>query len=172
MPGGFGSLRHLAVRFAGSLSPIGPAAEEESWARSLCLPGEQALWARMSAADRRHAVAVAHRVAVDLRGEETAGRPVLAAALLHDVGKVDAGLGAFGRVGATVTAVVLGRARAAAWPGRVGRYLRHAERGGELLDAAGSDPLTATWAREHHLPAERWTLPRRVADALKAADDD
>jgi hypothetical protein len=172
MPGGFGSLRHLAGRFAGSLSPIGPGAGEDSWARSVCLPGEQALWARMSAADRRHAVAVGHRVAIALGGEETAGRQVVAAALLHDVGKVDAGLGTFGRVGATVMVVVVGRARAAARPGRVGRYLRHAERGGDLLEAAGSEPLTVTWAREHHLPAGRWTLPRPVADALKAADDD
>jgi hypothetical protein len=172
MAAGFGSFWHLAGRFAGSLRPGGPPAEKESWARSLCLPGEAALWTRMSGPDRRHAVGVAQRAAAALGGEDAAGRPVLAAALLHDVGKVDAGLGTFGRVGATLVAMAAGRRRAAAWPGAVGRYLRHDERGGALLEAAGSDALTVAWAREHHLPPGRWTLPRPVADALKAADDD
>jgi hypothetical protein len=54
----------------------------------------------------------------------------------------------------------------------VGLYLRHPELGAEMLELAGSDPLTVTWAREHHLPRDRWTLPAPVADALKAADDD
>jgi hypothetical protein len=138
----------------------------------LCLPGEVALWDRMPGSDRRHAVGVARRVEAALGGEDAAGRAVLAAALLHDVGKVDAGLGTFGRVGATVAALAAGPARAGRWGGRVGGYLRHDSRGAELLAAADSDPVTVTWAREHHLPPARWTLPRQVADTLKAADDD
>jgi hypothetical protein len=172
MPAGFGSLRHLAGRFVGSLSAAGPSAAEEEWALSLCLPGEAALWRRMSGADRRHAVDGARRVAAALGGEAGADRPVLAAALLHDVGKVDAGLGTVGRVGATVVAMVAGRRRASRWPGRIGRYLRHDQRGGQLLSAAGSDATTVAWAREHHLPPDAWTLPREVSAALKAADGD
>ncbi len=172
MRDGFGSLRHLAGRFAGSLAPGGPPEAEEVWARSLLLPGESALWARMSGPDRRHAVAVAHRVADALGGRSAAGRPVLAAALLHDVGKVTSGLGTFGRVGATALAMVGGRDRMAASPGRVGAYLCHDRIGGDLLEAAGSDRLTVAWAREHHLPPERWSVSRPVAEALKAADDD
>ena len=42
----------------------------------------------------------------------------------------------------------------------------------ELLTRAGSDAVTIAWAREHHLPRERWTVPRPDGDALKAADDD
>jgi hypothetical protein len=131
----------------------------------------------MSGADRRHAAGVARRVEQRLGAE--AGRPVVAAALLHDVGKVVAGLGVFGRVAATLAALMVGRSRAEGWgetppelAGRLGLYLRHPELGGELLTRAGSDPLTVAWAREHHRPADRWTLPRPVADALKAADDD
>jgi hypothetical protein len=103
---------------------------------------------------------------------------VLAAALLHDVGKLDAGLGTYGRVVATVSALVAGRDTAEAWSRRrgftrkVGLYLRHPELGGGMLALAGSDPLTVAWAREHHLPRDRWTVPVEVADALKAADDD
>jgi hypothetical protein len=172
MPHGFGSIGHLAGRLAGSLRPGGPPPGEEAWARSLCLPGEVALWARMSGPDRRHAVGVAHRTASALGGDGAAGRPVLAAALLHDVGKIDAGLGTGGRVAATLVAMAAGRARLAGWSGRMGRYVRHDELGADLLAAAGSDALTVTWAREHHWAPADWTLPRAVAEALKAADDD
>jgi hypothetical protein len=96
----------------------------------------------------------------------------MAAALLHDVGKIEAGLGTFGRVGATVLALAAGRQRATGWPGPVGRYLSHDARGASLLALAGSDPLTVAWAREHHLPAAQWTVPLPVGEALKAADDD
>jgi hypothetical protein len=162
--------RHLAVRFFTSLDPRGPSPDVEAWAVGHLLPGEVTLWRRMSGPDRRHSSGVARRVVEELG--ERADRPVVAAALLHDVGKVEAGLSTFRRVGATVVGTVVSRDRAARWDGRVGRYLRHDQIGAHLLEAAGSDPLTSTWAREHHLPAERWTLDRQVADALKAADDD
>lgn len=102
----------------------------------------------------------------------------MAAALLHDAGKVEAGLGTFGRVAATVADMVAGHDRVAAWSQRsglgrrAGLYVCHDEIGARLLEAAGSDPLTVTWAREHHLDASRWSVPRPVAEALKAADDD
>jgi hypothetical protein len=140
------------------------------------LPGEHELWRRMSRADRRHAAGVARRVERALGAEAT--RPVLAAALLHDVGKVASGLGTYGRVVATLAGAAAGRDSALGWSKargvtrRVGLYLRHPELGAEMLGLAGSDTLTVTWAREHHLPEDRWTLPAPVAHALKAADDD
>ena len=100
------------------------------------------------------------------------------AALLHDVGKVSAGLGVYGRVVATLAGAAAGRSMAGAWTEgkgftrRVGLYLRHASLGADMLTMAGSDSLTVTWAREHHLPEEEWTLPPAIARALKAADDD
>ena len=130
------------------------------WVEEVLLPGELDLWERMSKADQRHAAGVARRVA-----ESHTDRPVLAAALLHDSGKVVSGLGTFGRVAATL----VGRRRA---KGRFALYLRHDELGAELLERAGSDPLTVAWAREHHLPTERWTVPPDVGAALKSADDD
>ena len=51
-------------------------------------------------------------------------------------------------------------------------YLAHDRLGAELLRGAGSNELTSTWAREHHLPPARWTVDSRVADALKEADGD
>lgn len=180
---GFGSLGHLAVRFFGALSPAGPPAADEAWAESHLLDGERHLWRQMSGPDRRHAVGVA-RDAIDLLGPGPVERPVVAAALLHDVGKVDSGLGTFARVAVTVAALVAGRERllratgdgpsagSRSWRRRAGAYLVHDRLGGELLAHAESDDLTVAWARDHHLPPERWQIDRRVALALKAADGD
>ncbi|MEC8947023.1 MAG: HD domain-containing protein [Actinomycetota bacterium] len=132
------------------------------------LAGEVDLWRQMSGPDRRHAVAVARRVDDRLGG---ADRPVLAAALLHDVGKIDSGLGTSVRVVATLASMV-GGDRMRSGDGRIGRYLRHPQIGADLLNAAGSDELTVAWAAEHHLPAERWTVDQATAEALHAADDD
>ncbi len=145
---------------------------------SVLSPGELGLWWRMCAADRRHAVAVGRRAAPLLDAAGRSDRAALAAALLHDVGKVEAGLGTLGRVGATLAGLAgagrrartLGRRGGLA--GRVGRYLDHSAIGAEMLAAAGSDPLTVTWAYEHHLTPEDWTLPSPVAAALHRADDD
>jgi hypothetical protein len=153
--------RHLAKRFATSLVPGGPPFEAEAWVAGVLSEAEVGLWRRMSGPDRRHAVGVARRVEAAL-GEQ-ATPPVLAAALLHDVGKVRSGLGTFGRVAATLAPVR---------SPRMEQYRRHPELGAELLELAGSDPLTVTWAREHHLPSGSWTLPTDLAAALKAADDD
>ena len=158
---------HLVKRFLGSLRPGGPSPADDTWARSFLLPSESALWSRMSNPDRRHSVGVARETVRMLC--DSAERPVVAAALLHDVGKVKSGLGTFSRAGATVLGATLGRGR---FHGRIGDYLRHDELGAQMLEVAGSDPVTVTWAREHHLPPARWSLDRRVADALKSADDD
>lgn len=162
-------LIHLAKRFFGSLSPAPPAAGDDAWAESQLLAGEVELWRRMSGPDRRHAVAVARAAGF---GGSAGDRPAVAAALLHDIGKVEAGLGTWGRAVVTAAALVVGRERLAGGDGRAARYLRHDAIGAELLAAAGSDPLTVAWAREHHLAPSAWTVPPEVGRALKAADDD
>jgi hypothetical protein len=167
---GAGQLWHLARRFAGSLSRRSPDPPDARWALAQLLPGEERVWTRLPAADQRHAIAVARRVEAAMGDRCT--RPVLAAALLHDCGKLASGLGTFRRVGATVWAGARGRERVAAGEGRVARYLRHDALGAEMLAAAGSDPLTVAWAAEHHLPPARWTVPPDVGRVLKAADDD
>lgn len=169
-----GSL-HLVRRFLGSLSPVPLKARDEAWVAALLGPGERQLWQRMSSADRKHSVLVARQVQADIGpalGHDA--RPVLAAALLHDVGKVEADLGTFGRVAATL----VGRRRADGWTGapgargRVATYLRHDVLGAELLEEAGADPLTVAWAQQHHRPEHDWTVPLEVGRALRAADDD
>jgi hypothetical protein len=182
LAGGFGSIRHLAGRFFGSLSPRRPGVADETWALSHMLEGERQLYRRMSAADQRHAIAVARRAVALLGSKAELDRAVVASALLHDVGKVASDLGPFSRAIVTVCALVLGRhrviesGRTTRWEGsplkRAQMYLSHDRIGGALLREAGSDALTVAWAEQHHLPAERWTIGTREGQALKAADDD
>ena len=160
---------HLARRFVSSLLPGEPAPADRAWVATNLSEDERALWGRMSAADRRHAVGVARRAQEALG--DGAVRPVIAAALLHDVGKVVCGLGTFGRVMATVASTT-SMAGSERLPRRFGQYLAHDRLGGDLLEQAGSDPLTVAWAREHHRPPDHWSVPAPVGQALKAADDD
>ena len=108
-----------------------------------------------------------------------ADRAALAAALLHDVGKLDSGLGTLARVPATLVglagfrrAVVPGNGRSSGLCRRIAMYLDHPARGAARLRAAGSDPLTVAWAAEHHLPEDLWSVPLAVGRILHAADDD
>jgi len=164
------SLAHLVWRFAGSLSPRPPSRADESWAESHLSEAERLLWRSMSNPDRRHAIGVARRTIAALDDDLT--RPVVAAALLHDAGKVVAGLGTFGRVEATLWSMVRGRSKASAGEGAVARYLRHDELGADLLEQAGSDALIIAWTREHHRPASSWSVAPELAHVLKAADGD
>ena len=121
---------HLAARFFVSLSNAPAEAADIEWVQSQLLPGEWALWRQMSNQEQRHTVTVARRF-VGVRPEST--RADIAGALLHDVGKIECGLGTWGRVAATVV-------------GRRGRrftlYHDHERIGSELAEAAGSDPDT------------------------------
>ena len=131
----------------------------------------------MSNPDRRHAVGVGRAVAAEL--DDDATRPIVAAALLHDSGKVVSGLRTPARVAATVLWAVVDDDNADRWIDnggpvrrRFGQYRRHPAIGAELLAEAGADPLTVAWAREHHRPPDTWTVPANIAKVLKACDDD
>jgi hypothetical protein len=139
------------------------------------------VWRRLSSADRRHSVRVARRVERMLADTPEAGDTRwIAAALLHDVGKLDAGLGTLGRVGATLAGAAAGHDMADAWSAkrgvtrRVGLYLRHPELGETRLRLAGAHEEAARWAGAHHDPGRRDALdfPPHVVQALLDADDD
>lgn len=169
------SARHLVGRFFGSLVPFGPSAEDSAWALGNLLPPESELWRRMARQDRRHSIGVARRTE-DALGDPP--REVMAAALLHDVGKLESDLGTFLRVVATLSVVLAGRETAELWVGstgvtrRIGLYVKHPEIGADLLAMAGSDPLTVAWAREHHSGPESWSIDPAYGAALAEADDD
>ena len=121
---------HLAARFVTSLSGRPPDVAEEVWAETHLLPGEIDLWRRMSNQVRRHSAKDARRF-VDARPEAT--RAEIAGALLHDVGKIECGLGTWGRVVASVVGPRTERFRL---------YHDHEHIGSRLAAAAGSDPAT------------------------------
>ncbi len=176
--------RHLAKRFFASLSSDRPSTADDQWIRANLTSGEEELWGRMDPADQRHSVQVARDVERALPG---ADRAVIAAAALHDVGKLVCGYGTFARVFATLFWGAIPapfRSRFAfGWadrqgPGRMGVFRRlgeyriHPELGRDLLVAAGSDPFTANWAAEHHTPTDRWTVDPQLGHVLKECDDD
>lgn len=122
--------RHLGRRFVTSLSPFPPDAADTAWAAARLTPTELELWSTLSNADRRHSIEVARRF-VGRRPD--AGAAEVAGALLHDVGKVEADLGTFVRVVATVVGP---RGR------RFRLYHDHEAIGARLAEAAGADPVT------------------------------
>ena len=171
-----GGFPHLVRRFFGSLRPGGPAENDRAWVESTLSEAEYGLWGRMDGPDRRQSVRVA--LEVERRLGHQATLPILAAALLHDVGKIDAGLGTWGRVVATMSAKVAGADTARLWikskgfTRKVGLYLLHPEIGADMLELVGSDPLTVAWTQDHHKPAAEWTINADVAAVLHDVDDD
>jgi hypothetical protein len=181
---GPGDAWHLVRRFVAALRSSPPSAADEAWALAWLSDDDRLLWAAQSARDRRHTIAVARLVldgagpgAEGAGGNVELGEWVVPAALLHDVGKAEAPLGVTGRVVATVVEIVGGdRAvrRLVERSGRLGaiaRYLDYPARGAATLDAAGAHRHVSAWAREHHLPPDRRTVPEPWASRLAAADD-
>ncbi len=167
--------RHLVERFVGSIRPARLSGADEAWALDHLSPAERNLWLRQHRRDRAHSIAVA-RGTIELLDGDVDDR-VIVAALCHDVGKGIAQLGVLGRVAATLLEPFVGDRRAERWSwrsdllGRIGMYLRYPGLGADLLAEGGADPLVVTWAREHHLPPEDWTIDRSTAEALRLADD-
>jgi hypothetical protein len=124
------SPHHLVARFVWSLSAKPPTPQDDAWAEAHLLPGEVTLWRRMPAIDRSHSLKVARRF---VEARRTASRAEIAGALLHDVGKIECGLGVWGRVAATIVGARTKRFQA---------YLDHERIGSELAERAGSEPAT------------------------------
>jgi HD domain len=171
---------HLARRFLRALWPGRPRAQDVAWVATVLEPNELALWRELPRHDQRYTIRVAKLAEERLAGTEFAGQQRwLAAALLHDVGKLDAGLGVMGRSVATVLGAVASRGRVDRWAQasgfrrRVAWYLHHDERGADRIRAAGGRDEAARWARAHH-HRDRWPesgVPIAVAETLEAADN-
>jgi hypothetical protein len=163
---------HLVRRFFGALRPGAPQPGDVAWTESVLTPAECALWRRQPDRDRRYSIRVARRLEAELAGTEFAcDHRWPAVALLHDVGKLDSGLGVLGRSLATVVGALVPPIRRS--KGRFGRYQRHGEIGAEMIRAAGGRAEAAQWAAAHH-HRDRWAatgIPAPVTAALDAADN-
>jgi hypothetical protein len=143
------------------------AAESRCDVERVLTPAEWALFSRMSSADRRHGLAVYRELVA--RGAQS--RDLLAAALLHDVGKADVPCLLGVRVAVVVTE------RFAPWLlERLSRegvrgcrpfvaYRRHAEVGAGWAAQAGCSPCAVALIRRHHEPIVQ---PRGREDLLLA----
>jgi len=129
---------HLTARFATSLPPTPPSVGDELWVEEHLSEGERSLWVQLSNQDRRHSAAVARRFVAE---RPAASRAEIAGAILHDVGKVDCGLGTLGRVVATVVGD--------RGPASFRAYHDHEEIGAEMARGVGSDPATVELIAQH-----------------------
>ncbi len=123
-------IAHLAKRFVLSLVPSQVQEIERQWVQSVLSPSEFDVWNKMMVQDRRHSVMVGRRF---VKHRLTAMQSEIAGALLHDVGKSVARLGAFGRVIATLVGPRTNRFR---------QYHDHESIGATMLRSIGSDELT------------------------------
>ena len=144
------NLWHLIKRFFSSVTASVLSSEELAEVAAVLLPAEKALFVRLTKSDQRHALQVLRRF-----DRIVPSAPMVArrAALLHDIGKPESGLGTTKRVVATVAGARSQRFRA---------YHDHEQIGADLLIAAGSDPRTVKLVRGEG--------DIRHVDALRRAD--
>ena len=184
----FGPL-HLARRLRWSLQrgsrPLAPA--DERWLVEALGPGLAPWFLAMDGVDRHHALDGARHVDAHLRPDDPRRTAVIAAAALHDVGKLPADLGTVGRVVATIAVrclpgrVLQPQREVESWtPGtdplrglraRWATYRDHAAIGAEQLARAHAPALAVAWAAEHHGDPAGWTIDRGLGALLAAADE-
>ncbi|MEO6123856.1 MAG: hypothetical protein ABIR32_09100 [Ilumatobacteraceae bacterium] len=145
-------VRHLARRFVGMLSNEPIPAVDRCWAEDVLTAPEAELWARLAVADQRHSIEVGRRF---VQFAPQADRSAVAAALVHDIGKLDSNLG----VGMRVVATIVGPRTA-----RLRRYHDHERIGGSMLRRIGADERTVALV-------ERTSADAEMAAALLAADN-
>lgn len=145
-------IRYRAWQFWQQMWPQPLLPEEEQTVARMLSPAEQQLFARFGASDRRHG----YRVMCALCAAGQTHPELLAAALLHDVGKTKVRLSVWQR-----SLIVLGQLF---FPGRLALWgagepvgwkrpfvvkMQHAAWGAEMAATAGSSPLTV-WLIGHH----------------------
>lgn len=153
LPAPMNRVAHLTRRWWGALTAGAPGTQDDVWAHQWLTGGQQQLWRRLDDHDRHHAVMVARRFVL---ARPQATQAQMAAALLHDCGKLAAGLGVWGRVAATMIGPRTHRFRL---------YAHHERLGAAMLESAGSDPVTVA------LVARSDGVDPELLAALTAADD-
>lgn len=164
LTGGSGRLlseaSHLIRRFIGFLLARAPSPREQTEVSALLSDAAGELFWSQRLEDQRHAIDVMHTALRIRPGDRVAAR----AALLHDVGKRHARLGAISRSLATL-ADGLHLPLAARWA----TYRQHGALGARDLEAIGEDQFVVAFTRNHPGPPPRGVDPARWA-AVAAAD--
>ena len=169
---------HLVKRFFGSLRPGGPPDGRRGLGRrATCCPASS----RCGAGCRAPTGATPSASPSGSSGRSATRPPARSSRprCCTTSARSSPACGTYGRVVATLSAKVAGAghgrhvaASSGASPAGSASTSSTTRLGGDLLELAGSDPLTVAWAREHHRPESEWTVDADVGGALKAADDD
>jgi hypothetical protein len=132
-----------------------PATEELNQARQVLAPQLMALFLNQPASEQVHSL----RVFTRLRLDGVSSTDLLAAALLHDVGKSCYPLRIWERVLVVIGQALVQRQEASrdeyephGWKRPFIIARRHASWGAEMAAAAGASPLTVALIRRHHDP--------------------
>ncbi|GBD83749.1 hypothetical protein BMS3Abin02_00129 [bacterium BMS3Abin02] len=134
---GFRGWWHLLRRFLEVLTARPLDAQERREASDLLRSdAENRIFFDQSAADQQHGLAAAKLVAGRIELQR--------AALLHDVGKRQAGLGVWGRSLATALAGIHVEVH-----GRFRTYLDHGSLGADILEELGAESIVVAFARHH-----------------------
>jgi hypothetical protein len=163
---------HLVARFFGSIVPRPVRDDDRTWSATLLTEPERSLWAKMRRADKVESIGVARRADDELAGGDERRGEYLAAALLHDIGKLDADFGPYRRAIATLAGAIAGRSTVEAWRQQRGfvrrcaLYLDHAALGAQRVRVAGGRECVAEWADAHH-DAARWPTPGIPLDVCR-----
>jgi len=151
-----------------------PAADDARLAAEHLPLALQPLFHTLSQAEQSHSVAVLR----SLLQQGQRDPDLLAAALLHDVGKTRAPLRLFDRVlvvlvqrFAPAVADVWSEGAPHGWSRPFVVAAKHADWGGNILEQAGASPHLVAMVRRHHAPQPtRGTEADRLLAALQAAD--
>lgn len=134
------TLLHLARRFFGWWRAGRPGPATQSWIAERLEPAQARLFWEQAAQDQAHAAAAAAYVAQ--RQPDRAD--LIAAALLHDVGKAVSRLGPFRRSLATAL-----RWARVPMTRRMSAYLDHGPIGADMLERSGAAEMAILFARWH-----------------------
>jgi len=169
-----GALRYRAGQFLRALTA---RVSEDEVEQAICIltPEARALFRRQAVQDQRHGLVVYHA----LRQAGHTSPHLLAAALLHDVGKAAARLAAWQRAVIVLLErfaprllARLSRGEARGWRRPFVVHARHPEVGARWVQEAGCSPLTIVLIRRHHdRLASCQTEEDRLLAALQAADN-
>ena len=136
-----GTWRHLATRLLSVVSSTGLKPGEVDEIRGWLSAFESDSFLAQPSYDQRHGLEAARHVA----RQHPLRRDLVRTALLHDVGKRQAGLGPIGRSLASAYTKLGGISK-----GKWRSYLEHGHAGAIELDILGAEPMVVDFARHHH----------------------
>lgn len=169
-----GRVRYRTWQFWRSMRPAPLPSDHEEEVAAILNPNEMELFHRLPLADRHHC----YRVMRTIKGTGHSENELLAAAILHDVGKTEAQTTWWDRP-LVVLAEAIAPSAAEKWANGSGQGLsrpfktkaNHADWGANLALDAGSMALTVELIRRHH-PDPASPIGTNQNDSVKSTEEE